>query len=232
LREAKARKLKLIPPGFRDEECGDLIIWKQLLDKAKDHKDGVIFVTDDQKDDWWQKYGSKGHERTFGPHPLLREEMKTKAGCDCYLYTGKVLLKQAQTYLGIHVEDKVEREVEEAADERKRKYAFQAKPGHVLVSGTYVRASGSRLLMKGEFSQIGALVKEWCLNMQHGHFQEEAALRLLGTLRERIVLFRERWAEILPSTVEGQVSALIRSCESIAVLPIDLRVAIQYGLSD
>ena len=71
--EGENRFKNKVPPGFKDESkgsgedslfsydglCydrryGDLIIWKQLIDKAKSEDVGsVVFVTDDAKEDWW-----------------------------------------------------------------------------------------------------------------------------------------------------------------------------------
>jgi len=55
IKEGKERYAKKIPPGYRDaskpddKAFGDLIIWKQLLEKAKQHTKGIILVTNDAK---------------------------------------------------------------------------------------------------------------------------------------------------------------------------------------
>jgi hypothetical protein len=109
-----------IPPGFADKDkegiarFGDLIIWMQLLDKAKEAQQPVILVTDEKKPDWWSKY----EDRVIGPHPLLREEMKTVAGQPFYLYTGKGFASHAERYLPENVEAEAKRDMREAAEER------------------------------------------------------------------------------------------------------------------
>lgn len=62
-KEGENRYKQEIPPGYKDEKrkrnlgnrylFGDLIIWKQIIKKALEEKRNIIFVTDDQKDDWW-----------------------------------------------------------------------------------------------------------------------------------------------------------------------------------
>jgi hypothetical protein len=72
------------PPGYKDakkpapERYGDVLIWYELLDKAEASKQPVVFITDDNKEDWWQIVAGKN----LGPRPELRKEMrKTVGGC-------------------------------------------------------------------------------------------------------------------------------------------------------
>lgn len=63
LGEGELRYKYSIPPGYKDAEkkkgidkYGDLILWKQLLNKAVEAKQKyIIFVTNDIKEDWFQK---------------------------------------------------------------------------------------------------------------------------------------------------------------------------------
>lgn len=57
-KELKFRTDHNIPPGYKDAQkadggAGDLIIWKTILQAGKDQKRDVVFVTLDQKQDWW-----------------------------------------------------------------------------------------------------------------------------------------------------------------------------------
>jgi len=62
--EGELRYKYKIPPGFMDEEkdkkdntkrlkFGDLILWKQVLEKAKSIQRPIVFITLDEKEDWW-----------------------------------------------------------------------------------------------------------------------------------------------------------------------------------
>lgn len=87
--EGKQRYAKKIPPGYKDatkenNEYGDLIIWKELIDKAKKEKKPIIFVTDDKKEDWWLKAPDA---KTIGPRPELIEEFKKDSDQSFYMYT-------------------------------------------------------------------------------------------------------------------------------------------------
>jgi hypothetical protein len=111
IKEGEERYAKHIPPGFRDDgktddenkpdsnrKYGDLIIWKQILEKAKTSNKSIIFVTNDAKDDWVQYAKDK---RRLGPKPALRKEIINYANVDFDLYSSDEFLKSAKEYLGV-----------------------------------------------------------------------------------------------------------------------------------
>lgn len=60
VKEGELRMRNKISPGFSDTEqkegfqrFGDLIIWKQLLEYARVVEKGIVFITDETKQDWW-----------------------------------------------------------------------------------------------------------------------------------------------------------------------------------
>ena len=62
--EGEKRYKGQIPPGFMDgknkdgvRKYSDLIIWKEVLNYARNQEKDIIFVTDDVKDDWWDESG-------------------------------------------------------------------------------------------------------------------------------------------------------------------------------
>jgi hypothetical protein len=117
-KEAEIRYKKSIPPGYKDEKdknpplCyGDFIIWKQLIDLSKSQKKSIVFVTDDDKEDWWLK--NKG--RTIGPRPELIQEMFLESGLQFYMYTGDRFLSYSEKFLKLPLEPEV---IQEAKDVR------------------------------------------------------------------------------------------------------------------
>ncbi|PSH05729.1 MAG: hypothetical protein CXZ00_00895 [Acidobacteria bacterium] len=101
-KEGEDRYAKSIPPGFMDakskagdQKFGDLVLWRQVLDKAAADKKPVIIVTDDSKEDWWWKHEGK----IIGPKPELVEEMSSKAGVRFYMYRSDQFMEFAQKYL-------------------------------------------------------------------------------------------------------------------------------------
>jgi hypothetical protein len=89
-KEGEERYAKKIPPGFEDakkggdggDKFGDLIIWKEMIDKAKTEQRPIIFVTDDGKSDWWHIH----HGKKLGPHPFLVEEFLAATGQQFHIY--------------------------------------------------------------------------------------------------------------------------------------------------
>jgi hypothetical protein len=76
LKEAKRRKENKIPPGFKDSNkdgdkpYGDYIVWCQIINYIKGVKKPLIFVTSEQKEDWWEKASGQ----ITGPlYDLLKE---------------------------------------------------------------------------------------------------------------------------------------------------------------
>ena len=69
-----------LPPGFKDdkkegiEKFGDLFLWKEIL-KLPSIKEvnSVIFITNDEKEDWWKKEKSKSDNDTEMLINLRRE---------------------------------------------------------------------------------------------------------------------------------------------------------------
>jgi len=107
-----------IPPGFRDKKkgfprmYGDLVLWFQVIDKAREGAQPILFITDDDKDDWWWKL--KG--RTIGPHHKLVEELRQEAEVLFYMYLADQFIKQAQAYLNRPEEPEIIEEVREVRE--------------------------------------------------------------------------------------------------------------------
>ena len=103
--EAQARIDNQVPPGFRDakkpvpERYGDILIWFELLDLAALRKTPVVFVTDDEKDDWWQDV--RGQK--LGPRPELREEMRRHATVQFHIYNAARFLEKVARELRVEV---------------------------------------------------------------------------------------------------------------------------------
>lgn len=128
-----------IPPGYKDakkrssdssskktyifddlvfeRKFGDLILWNQILEMAKDDKvKNVIFITDDQKEDWWW-IETSSTRRVIGPRPELIQEIRSKSNVENLLmYTSERFLKYASEYFNIDVEDETIQQVRDITD--------------------------------------------------------------------------------------------------------------------
>nr|WP_297354068.1 PIN domain-containing protein [uncultured Caldimonas sp.] len=115
-KEGNERYAKKIPPGFEDakkaaeggDKFGDLVIWMEMIEKAKAGKRPIIFVTDDGKSDWWHIHRG----RKMGPHPALIEEFLAATGQEFHIYE----LLQFLRYAAVTGSEIKEESVQKIAD--------------------------------------------------------------------------------------------------------------------
>lgn len=98
-KEGKERYEKKIPPGFKDSKknennkYGDLILWYQIIDKAKESKKPIVLISGDVKEDWWLEKDGK----RLMPLPQLKKELSDKAEVDFHIYTADRFLELNKT---------------------------------------------------------------------------------------------------------------------------------------
>ncbi|OUJ17092.1 hypothetical protein HK27_02175 [Acetobacter orientalis] len=114
--EAEDRYTDKIPPGYSDlkdkekpKAYGDYIVWRQLMDLAKEKKKDFIFVTDDAKEDWRFKIGKK----TIGPRHELLEEFHRETGQYVWFFTSESFLIATKNAGAAEIMDSVIKEVSE-----------------------------------------------------------------------------------------------------------------------
>ena len=133
--EGEKRYENKMPPGYKDSsksssndneftyagltykrQYGDLIIWKQIISYASENSvKNLIFVTNDQKVDWWWKeYGKK-----FGVRPELRGEIFREAGVENFqIFNLEDFLHYANKQPNVQVTEETIKEVREISDVR------------------------------------------------------------------------------------------------------------------
>ncbi len=155
-KEGNDRYAKKIPPGFEDakktaeggDKFGDLVIWMEMIEKAKADKRPIIFVTDDGKADWWYIHRGK----KIGPHPALVEEFLAATGQEFHIYE----LLQFLRYAASSGSDIKEESVQKIAD------SLVAGP-ESTVSSPIIERSGSQMALRAELrkyeGELDALIK-------------------------------------------------------------------------
>lgn len=122
-KEGEIRYAHHVPPGYMDlpqkkdqgERAlyGDLIVWKQTIEKAKESNRDVIFVTDDKKNDWFE---AKVKGKRSGPRKeLLREFSKESDGQKILIYNQESFLKYANDYLKADIKEESIKEVKDVS---------------------------------------------------------------------------------------------------------------------
>jgi hypothetical protein len=142
-KEGETRFKNGIPPGYRDikketesksdtfcyggivyqRKFGDLVLWKQIIQKAlNDSIEAVIFLTDDEKDDWWWIVDAQGKKK-IGPRPELIDEIireTTRKNKYFYMYNSEQFLRYSNQYLNTSVTDESISQVREVAKDIRR----------------------------------------------------------------------------------------------------------------
>ncbi|WP_129633638.1 PIN-like domain-containing protein [Candidatus Oscillochloris fontis] len=126
--EGKARHDKKVPPGYIDAKekassndnyriYGDLIIWKEMIERAKTTDSSIIFVSDDKKEDWWLE----SHGRKISPQPQLIQEFQSSTQKVFYIYTIERFIEFAGKFLASNISTEVIQEVRDirVSDEQK-----------------------------------------------------------------------------------------------------------------
>ena len=104
VKEGELRYRNLVPPGYKDappffdkkkglQRYGDLIVWKEILRFAKEKETPVLFVCNDQKDDWYHYDGNKA---TSTPRHELIKEFQDETGQLFWMYSLKDFINKLE----------------------------------------------------------------------------------------------------------------------------------------
>jgi hypothetical protein len=128
------------PPGYKDakkpvpKSYGDVVLWFQLIDYARSQQKPIIFVTDDNKEDWWLKYEGE----TVEPRPDLVQEIVSEVGLEdfqFYMYHSDQFMDFAEKFLELPVKPEA---VKEAREIMLQDYASK----RTKVDSNYLRSVG------------------------------------------------------------------------------------------
>ncbi|MEU5790958.1 PIN domain-containing protein [Micromonospora purpureochromogenes] len=155
-KEAARRIKEQIPPGFKDADKpskhGDYFVWRQILNEAKQRTPGyLVFVTGDQKEDWYLKVKGKN----VGARPELVEEAKRVCDVQLVMMNTQSLLHHAKKHLNANVSAETIRQageiptsnssLEERFSLRVKRRFLQDQQGFHAREASHLRASISSL---------------------------------------------------------------------------------------
>lgn len=181
-KEGKFRYQNEIPPGYEDEKekigfqkYGDLLLWFQIIDYALEKKRPIIFVTNDEKIDWWQQ--DENGQNSHVPRHELLYEFKDKSKQKIWFYTIDRLIYKSNQYLNTNVSEEVIEEIqnvnisssdrewlgllEEALDNDEdvranHRYKYKGKGlGTWLTYVAQKNKEGKKLDVKAEIAELG-----------------------------------------------------------------------------
>lgn len=127
-RIAKDRYENDKPPGYNDYggsgfptrgQCEDYIIWRQLMQYAREHEVDVVFVTKEEKSDWWET--DPGNNIVRPRHELLRE-FNRETGQAFWMLHYEDFLESANERFELDIDDSVE-QASSVGDEEETDYS-------------------------------------------------------------------------------------------------------------
>jgi hypothetical protein len=137
LEEAARRNKDGIPPGYEDAtkggeaSAGDFIVWEQILLESEKRKQDVLFITSDDKADWWRKDKDK---KSLGPRPELANELRARSGRQLFMLPPDSLLYWARDAGGFEVSEESVEEVKEVSTYPNIQWADRALINRISMS--------------------------------------------------------------------------------------------------
>lgn len=191
-KEGATRYAHRVPPGYSDakkpepEKYGDLVLWRQLIAYATSNAKPVIFVTDDQKNDWWV---SRGRDK-LGPRPELRQEFRDQADQDIYIYDTDHFVKTAKNR-GNKLSDLAANEVEKSAKEREK---------HAASSLLFALYSQENIIADRRRQGQNELLKQYQMQVNQDQMQAENLKKFMCDPMEQ---YRKRYKEMQRSLLDS-----------------------------
>ncbi|MCM1041904.1 MAG: PIN domain-containing protein [Bacteroides sp.] len=114
-KEGKQRYEKKIPPGYmdanksNDEMYGDFILWYEVKEYAKQNKKDIIFVTNDQKEDWFLRVDGL----TICARPELIAEFQQDTAQKIYICNLERFMEGLEKYVELSITQPVVAEIQE-----------------------------------------------------------------------------------------------------------------------
>lgn len=127
-KEGKKRYELKFPPGYKDDTkdkqsrgerhvYGDLINWKMIINKAKNDDKNIVFVSGDQKEDWWDVWNGE----KIRPRTELIKEFHDETGKDIVIYNQYSFMQYAKDNFVNDTKEASIDEVKEVEKEQQRK---------------------------------------------------------------------------------------------------------------
>lgn len=175
--QGEDRYKKQIPPGYKDDGFGDLIIWFEIINHAKKRKNNIIFVTDDGKEDWWYQYSGK----TIGPRPELIKEILENAGVKFYMYSADRFMSYAEEYLQSRVEQKAIEEAREIRLHEAEQKDFRKNLNQLAEYLNEIKENARFAIPSTDFSYLSELVRQTYPSTAFSNIDEIARRALAST---------------------------------------------------
>ena len=205
-KEGKERFSNKVPPGYMDEKekkekpsygfdnltyipmYGDLILWKQTIEKSKETDiNSIIFITDDTKEDWIYSISSNG-KKDIGVRAELRQEIQKEANINIFeIYNSSKFMKLGKENLSlIDITDESIKEAKENTEIKRRNELAHSIHGTLFLNEKqhlFTNKLFKSLFIKVAETQQKMEVQEHMLSTKLSREERELVLENLFNLR-------------------------------------------------
>ena len=175
-KQGEQRYKDKVPPGYLDKKklsnpYGDYIIWQETMNYSKENRCAIIFITDDQKEDWWMpRIGGK----LTSPRIELLDEFYSYTGNQrIKIYTLERFMSYQAKEMGQTLNEDVISELEQLSlmynDEERRKKEMQLRS--IMRRNRYLLHSDSA--EKSNDSRSELLRKEYEMALYNDYLMRE-----------------------------------------------------------
>jgi len=144
-REGEERVRAQVPPGYLDKQkdgmrpYGDFILWRQVLEHAKEEGRPMILVTSERKEDWWETHSGK----RIGPRQELLREAHLAAAQRILIHQTEHFVQLSASRQGQEVKKDIFDEIRDIGHRRET-------PHEPAVTTTQLSDAGNRFVQKGQ----------------------------------------------------------------------------------
>lgn len=162
-----------IPPGYKDfnkklgtQKFGDLIIWNQVIDLAKEFNKPIILVTNDVKEDWCHSSKRRNEQRIERPREELIKELRDSANVGFWMYTFNQFLYHSKEMLNAQITKNVFDEAIEATSKLTEEHLRQLSPVSLSFEAGTTREAVE--FVRDNLNHIGKLI-----SISHSRISDE-----------------------------------------------------------
>ncbi|WP_460093933.1 PIN-like domain-containing protein [Priestia megaterium] len=242
-KKGEYRYKNAVPPGFKDEDkdknekeklgskifgniqyqrkYGDLILWNQIIDhiNQKENPTPVIFITEDRKEDWWEKENTNIKR----PHPLLLQEFMQKTKQKFYIYRTDIFVKYANEFLDANVSADEQESINRDVNNIRHSTELEEKWAAIFGEGVWKHKAMSDIKKYNEFKKFR--------NNIFGYLHPDDSIHYLGRFNDidnstqspnnKLVAYNalmdEVFGIVIPNMFES-IKNLIRSVEKSGII--------------
>ncbi len=188
----------------------------------------MLFVTSDNKEDWWRKDDNKDKDKqkSLGPRPELADELMQVSGRRLFMLPPERLLHWARTVLDVEVSDESVQDVKQVSATADVVWNTRAQSDEVSIDSSGFAQARNKALLRALLFNAVARKDLGDQELSEAVNRYDAKTSLLALLSDPVtrniaanLVLRDMWSELAEKTAAGnraQHMDEIESTDSVA----------------